>query len=146
MRNWFHKIIDRISHKIHLFYFLERRRRWSDTYKGVPSSDDEDEVDAKNNESECEDPKLKREEQELEKIATGIGKVFLQNVREREKIRQWKAAHLDPRNASRFVSINFKILNNFKISCKFLEHLQLIRNHAIDYVTNHQLVQALRVI
>ncbi|XP_044732553.1 actin-binding LIM protein 3 isoform X3 [Chrysoperla carnea] len=84
----------------------ERRRRWSDTYKGVPSSDDEDEVDAKNNESECEDPKLKREEQELEKIATGIGKVFLQNVREREKIRQWKAAHLDPRNASRTPSAN----------------------------------------
>lgn len=42
-----------------------------------------------------------KEEEELSKIATGIGKVFLQNVREREKLRQWKLAHLDPRNASR---------------------------------------------
>ncbi|XP_046993366.1 actin-binding LIM protein 3 isoform X3 [Schistocerca americana] len=82
----------------------ERRRRWSDTYKGVPVSDDEDEVDGKekdDGEKKPEDPKLKKEEQELSKIATGIGKVFLQNVREREKLRQWKMAHLDPRNASR---------------------------------------------
>jgi len=42
-----------------------------------------------------------KEEEELRKISTGIGKVFLQNVREREKLRQWKLAHLDPRNASR---------------------------------------------
>lgn len=42
-----------------------------------------------------------KEEEELSKIATGIGKVFLQSVREREKQRQWKLAHLDPRNASR---------------------------------------------
>lgn len=42
-----------------------------------------------------------KEEEELRKIPTGIGKVFLQNVREREKQRQWKLAHLDPRNASR---------------------------------------------
>lgn len=44
---------------------------------------------------------LQKEEEELSKIATGIGKVFLQNVREREKVRQWKLAHIDPRNASR---------------------------------------------
>ncbi|XP_066998828.1 actin-binding LIM protein 2 isoform X3 [Anabrus simplex] len=82
----------------------ERRRRWSDTYKGVPSSDEEDEVDGKEKKDEgemTEDVKLKKEEEELSKIATGIGKVFLQNVREREKLRQWKLAHLDPRNASR---------------------------------------------
>jgi len=42
-----------------------------------------------------------KEEEELSKISTGIGKVFLQEVREREKKRQWKLAHLDPRNASR---------------------------------------------
>jgi actin-binding LIM protein len=42
-----------------------------------------------------------KEEEELSKIETGMGKVFLQNVREREKLRQWKLAHLDPRNASR---------------------------------------------
>ncbi|KAK7864065.1 hypothetical protein R5R35_002720 [Gryllus longicercus] len=81
----------------------ERRRRWSDTYKGVPESDDEEEVDGekKDEHQKSEDAKLKKEEEELSKIATGIGKVFLQNVKEREKLRQWKLAHLDPRNASR---------------------------------------------
>lgn len=77
----------------------ERRKRWSDSYKGVPDSD-EDETDQLSP-KEIEDAKLKREEEELSKIASGIGKVFLKNVKEREKIRQWKAAHLDPRNASR---------------------------------------------
>nr|CAD7458680.1 unnamed protein product [Timema tahoe] len=135
----------------------ERRRRWSDTYKGVPESDDEnDQVDGAKNKEIDEVKKLKffilgltmeksgsssssefeeelenacpvlvantvahcgdthapdngvmlffsvqKEEEELSKIATGIGKVFLQNVREREKVRQWKLANMDPRNASR---------------------------------------------
>jgi len=43
---------------------------------------------------------------ELSKIATGIGKVFLHNLKEREKMRQWKMSHLDPRNASRTPSAN----------------------------------------
>lgn len=65
---------------------------------GVPDSDDEvDGMTAK----ELEDAKLKKEEEELTKIASGIGKVFLKNVQEREKFKQWKAANLDPRNASR---------------------------------------------
>lgn len=65
---------------------------------GVPDSDDEvDGMTAK----EIEDAKLKKEEEELAKIASGIGKVFLKNVQEREKFKQWKAANLDPRNASR---------------------------------------------
>lgn len=74
----------------------ERRRRWSDSYKGVDASDDEEEeaVDG-------DDPKLKKEEEELTKISSGIGKVFLQDIKEREKMRQWKQRHLDPRNASR---------------------------------------------
>lgn len=82
---------------------VERRKRWSDGYKGVPVSDEEDEVDGTTNSTELKDEQLKKEEQELSKIATGIGKVFLKNVQEREKMKQWKAAHLDPRNASRFV-------------------------------------------
>lgn len=77
--------------------FLERRKRWSDTYKGVPDSD-EDEAD---NAKEVVDEKLKKEEEELNKIASGIGKVFLKDVKKREELKQWKAAHLDPRNASR---------------------------------------------
>ncbi|KAG8287555.1 Actin-binding LIM protein 3 [Homalodisca vitripennis] len=78
----------------------ERRRRWSDSYKGVPESDDEDTIDGAT-EQEMKERKLKKEEEELSKIASGIGKVFLQNVREREKMRQYKREHIDPRNASR---------------------------------------------
>lgn len=77
----------------------ERRKRWSDSYKGVPDSD-EDEVDNQSS-KENEEAKLKKEEEELTKISSGMGKVFLKNVQEREKVRQWRAAHLDPRNASR---------------------------------------------
>ncbi|KAK8733631.1 hypothetical protein OTU49_006398 [Cherax quadricarinatus] len=78
----------------------ERRRRWSGSNKAV-SIDETDEGTEIDEDSVAEDPKLKREEVELSKIATGIGKVFLQQVKEREKIRAWKATHLDPRNASR---------------------------------------------
>lgn len=69
----------------------------------MPDSDGEDEIDEISR--ELKDQQLKREEQELSKIATGIGKVFLKNVQEREKMKQWKAAHLDPRNASRLIII-----------------------------------------
>uniref|UniRef100_V5GP13 Actin-binding LIM protein 1 n=2 Tax=Anoplophora glabripennis TaxID=217634 RepID=V5GP13_ANOGL len=82
----------------------ERRKRWSDSYKGVPDSD-EDDLDGLTA-KEIEDLKLKKEEEELSKISSGIGKVFLKNVQEREKLKQWKAAHLDPRNASRTPSAN----------------------------------------
>lgn len=79
----------------------ERRRRWSDSSKELVNdySDEEDETD---------DPKLKKEEEELSKIATGIGKIFLQNVKEREKLRHWRLRHLDPRNASRTPSANIE--------------------------------------
>ncbi|XP_045455249.1 actin-binding LIM protein 2 [Melitaea cinxia] len=77
----------------------ERRRRWSDTYKGVPDSDDEGErVNGLNGDV---DPQLRREEQELAKIESGIAQVFLKEVKEREKLQQWKKQNLDPRNASR---------------------------------------------
>lgn len=78
----------------------ERRRRWSDTYKGVADSDEE-EVNGRLNGSA--DPKLRREEQELAKIDSGIAQVFLKEVKEREKLQQWKRQNLDPRNASRCV-------------------------------------------
>jgi hypothetical protein len=41
---------------------VERRRRWSDTYRGVPDSDEEDEVDGKERKDgveKMEDKKLK---------------------------------------------------------------------------------------
>lgn len=53
---------------------------------------------------EKSDPRFKKEEEELSKIASGIGKIFLQTLKEREKLRAWKRANLDPRNASRTAS------------------------------------------
>ncbi|KAK9722851.1 LIM domain [Popillia japonica] len=79
----------------------ERRKRWSDSYKGVPNSDEEDVVDGETDSKDVKDEQLKKEEAELTKISSGMGKVFLKEVKEREKIKQWKAANLDPRNASR---------------------------------------------
>ena len=73
----------------------ERRRRWSGSSK--EDLDDDDETD----QNQIGDPQLKKEEQELSKITSGIGKVFLKTVHEREKVRSWKRAHMDPRNASR---------------------------------------------
>ncbi|XP_022918033.1 actin-binding LIM protein 2 isoform X2 [Onthophagus taurus] len=83
----------------------ERRKRWSDSYKGVSNSDDEDGVDGgggiENSSGEIKDVQLRKEQEELAKIDSGMGKVFLKEVKEREKVKLWKAAHLDPRNASR---------------------------------------------
>ncbi|CAH2984827.1 unnamed protein product [Chilo suppressalis] len=73
----------------------ERRRRWSDTYKGV-ESDSEENGDTLNGHQQ-----LRREERELAKIQSGIAQVFLKEVKEREKLQQWKKQNLDPRNASR---------------------------------------------
>ncbi|XP_011497253.1 PREDICTED: actin-binding LIM protein 3 [Ceratosolen solmsi marchali] len=82
----------------------ERRRRWSDTYKGMPDSDDENEVNKKSI-KEVEE-KLQKEQDELSKIDTGIAKVFLQDrEKDRENLRH-RAAIVDPRNASRTPSAN----------------------------------------
>ncbi|CAG0880026.1 unnamed protein product [Darwinula stevensoni] len=78
----------------------ERRRHWSGSTKDAEPSDEEDQVDTGST-KENVDPKIMKEEAELSKIAGGIGKVFLSQVREREKLRQWKLRHIDPRNASR---------------------------------------------
>lgn len=68
--------------------------------QGVPASDDEDEVDNKTYIKEVEE-KLKKEQDELSKIDTGIAKVFLQDrEKDRENLRH-RAANVDPRNASR---------------------------------------------
>ncbi|MCL4123442.1 UNVERIFIED_CONTAM: hypothetical protein GTU68_031119, partial [Idotea baltica] len=82
----------------------ERRRRWSGSSKGVSIDETDDGIEE--DEVPPIDIKLKKEEVELSKISTGIGKVFLQQVKEREKIRAWRASHIDPRNASRTPSAN----------------------------------------
>ncbi|XP_026313652.1 actin-binding LIM protein 1-like isoform X2 [Hyposmocoma kahamanoa] len=73
----------------------ERRRRWSDSYAGVDSDDDEA---ARVNGA---DARLQREERELAKMGAGMARVFLKEVQEREKLQQWRRQHLDPRSASR---------------------------------------------
>ncbi|XP_059616393.1 actin-binding LIM protein 1 isoform X2 [Phlebotomus argentipes] len=78
----------------------ERRRRYSDSYKGVPVSDDEDETDATaavNSKAE----RLKKEEEELAKMNSGMGAVILKDLKEHARHTKWKQQHLDPRNASR---------------------------------------------
>lgn len=88
-------------------FFLTTYYRWLITptkeiflIQGVPASDDEDEVDNKTYIKEAEQ-KLKKEQDELSKIDTGIAKVFLQDrEKDRENLRH-KAANVDPRNASR---------------------------------------------
>ncbi|XP_065372568.1 actin-binding LIM protein 3 isoform X2 [Calliphora vicina] len=76
----------------------ERRRRYSDSYKGVPVSDDEEETEKKNGET---DSRLQREAKELEKLNSGIGSVIAKDLKETAKYRKWKQQNLDPRNASR---------------------------------------------
>ncbi|UYV63446.1 ABLIM3 [Cordylochernes scorpioides] len=109
----------------------ERRRRWSGgSSKGNTTEDEEDTESVKIE----DDPQLKKEEEELSKIATGIGKVFLKTVREREKIRAWKKLNLDPRNASRTPSadheppIRLRYDNPIK-ACKSISALMYIREH-----------------
>lgn len=63
----------------------ERRRRWSDTYKGMVDSDDEvdGKMNGKVNGNGDIDPKLRREEQELAKIETGIAQVIHEPCKKR---------------------------------------------------------------
>ncbi|KAG4080226.1 hypothetical protein HA402_008297 [Bradysia odoriphaga] len=80
----------------------ERRRRYSDSYKGVPVSDDEDEVDeAKKNGETKQEQLLRKEEEELSKINSSMGAVILKDLKEHAKNRKWKQHNIDPRNASR---------------------------------------------
>lgn len=72
------------------------------------SKDDLDEEDVQT-EKDNVNPQLRKEEEELSKIATGIGKVFLKTVKEREKIMAYRKANLDPRNASRTPSAKTEI-------------------------------------
>ncbi|XP_031637190.1 actin-binding LIM protein 3 isoform X4 [Contarinia nasturtii] len=88
----------------------ERRRRLSDSYKGVPVSDDEDEVDHANGDANTQDDLLKREEEELKKIKSGMGAVILKDLKEHAKYRKWKQHHIDPRNASRTPSASKELM------------------------------------
>ena len=75
-----------------------RRRRWSE-----PMKKDEDEIDEAQKNCDIEENKLKKEETELRKISTGssMGKVFLDTVKQREKINAERRAFIDPRSYAR---------------------------------------------
>ena len=75
-----------------------RRRRWSEPMQK------EDEVDdADKNGGDVEGDRLKKEATELRKISTGssLGKVFLDTVKQREKINAERRAFVDPRSYAR---------------------------------------------
>ncbi|GFV82522.1 actin-binding LIM protein 1 [Trichonephila clavipes] len=88
----------------------ERRRRWSGSSKEM---DPEEDIEPSKT-IEDVDPQLKKEEEELSKIATGIGKVFLKTVKDREKLKAWKRSNLDPRNASRTASASKEPLGRLR--------------------------------
>lgn len=108
----------------------ERRRRWSggsgSTRDATAAMDAADEIDGEFDSDEpLDDPRLRKEEAELSKIASGIGKVFLKTVKEREKVRAWRRANMDPRNASRAPNARSEVhqrlrYNNPVNACKFL--------------------------
>jgi actin-binding LIM protein len=92
----------------------ERRRRYSESGKKNQFPTEElDDMDgvivdpAKARAAAREAEHARKEAQELKKISSGIGKVFLQDVEERAKYRQgkWRQG-IDPRNASRTASAN----------------------------------------
>ncbi|KAL9901035.1 actin binding LIM protein Uncoordinated 115a isoform 1-T1 [Glossina fuscipes fuscipes] len=89
----------------------ERRRRYSDSYKGVAASDDEDDPQTKNG---IIDSRLQREAEELEKLNSGIGSVIARDLKETAKYRKWKQQNLDPRNASRTPSASKEPLNKLR--------------------------------
>ncbi|XP_023321737.1 uncharacterized protein LOC111696374 [Eurytemora carolleeae] len=51
-------------------------------------------------------PKLKKTEEELSKISSGIGKVFLETIRQTERIKGSKLLNIDPRSAARTPGAN----------------------------------------
>lgn len=80
-----------------------RRRRWSEPMK---KEDEVDEVDEVQTNGDLEGDKLKKEEKELRKISNGssLGKVFLDTVKQREKINAERRAFIDPRSCARTAS------------------------------------------
>lgn len=106
--------IDRDDFPAPPYYYAdpERRRRYSaSSSKSKGSETLEEDADdlmldaAKAAELAKEEERIRREAEELKKTGTGIGKVFLQNIEERSKVKHERFRHgIDPRNASRSAS------------------------------------------
>ncbi|XP_014673910.1 PREDICTED: actin-binding LIM protein 1-like isoform X2 [Priapulus caudatus] len=67
-----------------------------DGVDGKVEADDEDEVQ--------EDPRIKKEEEMLSKINSGMSDIFLKDIKEKKAKMQQKPVKVDPRNASRVAS------------------------------------------
>ena len=48
---------------------------------------------------------MKRHEEELSKISSGIGKVFLQTIKQTERIKNAKLQNIDPRSADKITVV-----------------------------------------
>lgn len=78
-------------------------------------------------------------------MGSGIGKVFLQEVREREKHQKWKVSHIDPRNASRCPSAarepTYRLRYQSPINaCKYIyfnEHLVFHKAHITCFILTY---------
>ncbi|XP_053675466.1 actin-binding LIM protein 2 isoform X2 [Anopheles nili] len=91
----------------------ERRRRYSDSYKGVPESDDE--VDHAHNKENVTEKRHTKEEEELRKLkSSGMGTVILKDLQEKKRYEHWKQENLDPRNASRTPSASKEPMNRMR--------------------------------
>merc|ERR1719234_2494675 len=94
---------------------LKRRRTGSLDDEDEDEDEEEDEVDDGMDEGEgrlgrdvnqLEEEKMRRNEEELKKISSGIGKVFLDTIRKTERIRSLRGTTIDPRSAARTPAAN----------------------------------------
>lgn len=89
--------------KVWFYFYIFWIFAKTNIFKGVQVSDEEiDETDkAVQANGNGVSSKLQKEQQELEKINTGMSKVILKDLKERQKYKAWKQQNMDPRNASR---------------------------------------------
>jgi len=80
----------------------ERKRRRS----GSIGSNEEQEEERQEDADPSIEEKLRRNEEELMKISSGIGKVFLDTIKKTEKIRSARLTNIDPRSAARTPAAN----------------------------------------
>lgn len=84
----------------------ERKRRRSGSVMEEEEEIEHEELKHEKNVDLVEEEKMKRNEEELKKISSGIGKVFLDTIRKTEKIRSARGTNIDPRSAARTPSAN----------------------------------------
>lgn len=84
-----------------------RRRSGSEGEEQEELEEEEmDEPDGGEEDSLLEREKMRRNEEELRKISSGIGKVFLDTIRKTERIRSVRSSGMDPRSAARTPAAN----------------------------------------